>query len=103
MTNDFGIEDVLTEIVSKAEVNPNLLPDMFEDIHQKLTPDFSGESWMTLFDKMVEGDTASKEMFISLFMTKVVANIPPDFWDKETLKDVEEYFSEIGWGYANDV
>ena len=92
MTN-FDIELVLKEI----EGNEKILPQMFEDIHKKLTPDFSGESWMTLFNKMVEGDTHSKEMFISLFMTKVVANISPDFWDEETLQEITKCFSEIGW------
>ena len=91
--NDFDIEYVLKEL----EENKEKIPLMFEDIHQQLTPDFTGEDWMTLFNQMIEGNQQSKDMFCNLFLTKVVANISPDFWDEETLQEITKYFSEIGW------
>ena len=62
----------------------NPLPDdfakaMYEDIHQNLTPDFSGEDWMQLHNNAYSGDIHSAEMFLSLWKQRVEPYYSDDF------------------------
>ena len=59
------------------------LPEIFEEISEKLTPEFSKEDWFCLYDRAMEGDLTSMEMLASLFKGKVKPYIKPELFNSE--------------------
>ena len=57
------------------------LEEIFDEIAEKLTPDFSKDDWMNLFEKARQGDPTSGEMFMRLWQRKVEPHIHPE-WKK---------------------
>jgi len=56
-----------------------VLPRLFEEIHQKLTPDFTTEDWLALHKRANLGDMYSAEMLLSLWKEKVYPHLKPEF------------------------
>tara|TARA_A100001035_G_C27414659_1_gene334517 strand:+ start:229 stop:474 length:246 start_codon:yes stop_codon:yes gene_type:complete len=51
---------------------------LFEDISQKFTPEFSGEDWLKLYERAIQGDPISTEMIIELWLRKVDPYLNPE-------------------------
>ena len=59
------------------------VPQIMEDISEHLTPDFSKEDWLSLYERAMDGDLTSLEMFCALFRTKVKPYLNPDLFNSE--------------------
>ena len=68
-----------------AEEVEQALPEIFEQFHQQVTPNFSKDDWLELYEKVANGDGIAVDMFHSLFAKYVMPNLHPDF-----LKFLEE-------------
>lgn len=70
------------ERLTKEEV----IAKMFDEISEKLTPEFSGEDWLKLFNRANQGDLTSAEMLMELWKKKVNPHLHPD-WQIKTEKN----------------
>ena len=59
------------------------LSQFMGDISEHLTPDFSKEDWLSLYDRAMEGDLTSLEMFCALFNTKVKPYVDQELFNSE--------------------
>ena len=48
------------------------IPQVFEEISQKLTPEFSKEDWLKLWERANKGDITSCEMLAGVTITGLV-------------------------------
>ena len=55
------------------------IPQVFEEISQKLTPEFSKEDWLKLWERANKGDITSCELFGVLWESKVNPYLRPEF------------------------
>ena len=55
------------------------LEEIFDEISEKLTTDFSKDDWLELWKRSYEGDPISAEMFMRLWQKKVQPNLNPEY------------------------
>ena len=55
------------------------LEEIFDDISEKLTPNFSKDDWLKLYERTNQGDPISAEMFMRMWNNKVVPHLNEDF------------------------
>ena len=62
-----------------------VIEDIFDEISEEVTLDISKDDWLKLWEKTTQGDRISYELFMSLWMNKVVPNLKPEykkFWEE---------------------
>ena len=62
-----------------------VIEDIFDEISEEVTLDISKDDWLKLWKKTTQGDRISYELFMSLWMNKVVPNLKPEykkFWEE---------------------
>ena len=55
-----------------------VIEDIFDEISEEVTLDISKDDWLKLWEKTTQGDRISYELFMSLWMNKVVPNLKPE-------------------------
>ena len=51
------------------------MEECFDEISEKLTPNFSKDDWLKLWERTNQGDPISAEMFMRLWQNKVIPNL----------------------------
>ena len=62
-----------------AEEVEQALPEIFEQFHQQVTPNFSKDDWLGLYEKVANGDGIAVDMFHSLFAKLHAGQSSPKF------------------------
>ena len=55
-----------------------IIKDIYQQINQHLTPDFSVEDWLTLHEKAIHGDLLSQRMLLALWKREVYPYLNPE-------------------------
>ena len=51
------------------------IEEVFDEISEKVTFDFSKDDWLKLWERTIEGDPISAEMLMRLWQNKVIPNL----------------------------
>ena len=55
-----------------------IIKEMYQQINEHLTPDFSVEDWLTLHEKAIHCDLLSMQMLVGLWKRKVYPYLKPE-------------------------
>ena len=73
-------EDSLTNKMIDLFVNEKwILKDLYQQINQHLTPNFSVEDWLSLHEKAIHGDLLSTKLLLGLWKSKVDPFVKQEF------------------------
>ena len=82
-SSDFYSYD-MTEMINLFVNDKWIIKDIYKQINQYLTPDFSVEDWLNLHEKAIHGDIISAQLLASLWKSKVYPYLKPEI--KKRLK-----------------
>ena len=60
------------------QIRKQVVEDIFDEISEEVTLDISKDDLLKLWEKTTQGDRISFELFMSLWMNKVVPNLKPE-------------------------